>query len=735
MKAPKAKGRERGTTTRLAAAGVLALTLSYVASGFQAQPGRNAAELRRALTEARSAEAGSRTLPAQPAQNPPQPTFRTEANYVRVDAYPTKDGAPVADLAQADFEVLENGVSQTIEQFEHVVIRGSIPQDLRAEPNTVAQSREALQNPRARVFVVFLDVGHVDVVGSHNIRKPLVDALNRLIGPDDLVAIMTPQMSATDLTFARRTTTIEGMLARHWSWGDRDKIVLDDPVEQHYETCYGLYARNPITREMVDRRREKMTLDALSDLVAYLRGVREERKAVITITNGWVLYGPNPNLAAPINNQVPTGPTVGVDPRTGQLRAGGTTDTRAVSLATCESDRIMLSQIDDRVRFRALPDDANRGNVSFYPIDPRGLPVFDSPINNALPLEIDAAVLRTRAEVLRTIAENTDGLALLNSNDLDRSFRRIVNDLSSYYLLGYYSSGRLDGRFHTISVRVKRPGVQVRARRGYLAATPAAATAAARTAAGTKSAPASDGEAKAAALSSAVAAAIGPLAAYAREVPMRLQVAAGWKPGAEPSPGIWIVGELGGATSIGSQWDEGFDATATLTTADGGAATSGRVTVARNMRTFRMALTPSRPLAPGEYLLRVGARAGAASIPPFDAVRLIIPPAPDSTGALYLRRGVATGNRDVSTADLRFRRSEQVRVEIPTSTTDTITARLLDRAGKALSVPVTAAVRDDPDGSRWQTAQLRLAPLAPGDYVIEIAAGEKRSISAFRVVP
>jgi hypothetical protein len=39
---------------------------------------------------------------------PPQP-FRTEANYVRVDVYPTKDGAPVTDLTQADFEVLESG--------------------------------------------------------------------------------------------------------------------------------------------------------------------------------------------------------------------------------------------------------------------------------------------------------------------------------------------------------------------------------------------------------------------------------------------------------------------------------------------------------------------------------------------------------------------------------------------------------------------------------------------------
>jgi hypothetical protein len=48
---------------------------------------------------------------------------------------------------------------------------------------------------------------------------------------------------------------------------------------------------------------------------------------------------------------------------------------------------------------------------------------------------------------------------------------------------------------------------------------------------------------------------------------------------------------------------------------------------------------------------------------------------------------------------------------------------------------VTAAVRDDGDGSRWYTAQLALAPLAPCDYVIELSKRNKRMLAAFRVVP
>jgi hypothetical protein len=233
----------------------------------------------------------------------------------------------------------------------------------------------------------------------------------------------------------------------------------------------------------------------------------------------------------------------------------------------------------------------------------------------------------------------------------------------------------------------------------------------------------------------AVEAAIAPLAGYSRDVPLRLQIAAGWKPGDAASAAMWVVGELGTAAVVGDSWNDGFDATITVTTTADATVGSGRISVARGGRTFRIAVAASQPLVPGDYVLRVGARAGPASIPSRETARLAIPKAPDPVGALFIRRGPATGNKDVPTADLRFRRNEQVRVEIPISAGDPVTARLLDRAGKGLAVPVTAALRDDADGSRWATGQLAVAPLAPGDYAIELSSGDKRMISAFRVVP
>ena len=111
--------------------------------------------------------------------------------------------------------------------------------------------------------------------------------------------------------------------------------------------------------------------------------------------------------------------------------------------------------------------------------------------------------------------------------------------------------------------------------------------------------------AAAAAETAAIGAAIGPLAGYARDVPLRVQMAAGWKPADTASAALWVVGEIGGVADLGPQWGEGFDATATLTTPADVTVATGRVSSPRGARAFRIALTPSQPLTAGDYILRV----------------------------------------------------------------------------------------------------------------------------------
>jgi VWFA-related protein len=645
-------------------------------------------------------------------QQQPVPRFRVEANFVRVDAYPVKDGKPVLGLKAEDFEVYEDGALQKIDTFEHVVVRPADPGQ-QIDPGSQRAALQAVANPRNRVFVIFLDTTHVFTENGARISKPLINLIDRILGPDDLVALMTPAMAASQIVFARKTQVIQDGLWKNEPWIGKFLEGLDDR-ERAYDDCY-----NGIPPEMLERKRERATLEALQDLVRYLRSVREERKAIITITQGWLLYRENPSLMPKpgIDN-----PIAGLDPisvgPTGKL---GTKDPRTSSSPTsrseCDGDRMRLATMDDDRFFRDILAEANRANASFYPIDPRGLAAFDSRIIGSNPsLSNDMARLKQRIDTLKTLAENTDGMAVVNTNDLDRGIRRIADDLTSYYLLGYYSSNaRLDGKFRALKVRVKQPGVDVRARRGYRAATEEEVNAARRAA-----------DAPVAEATRAVQSAIGRLDGYRPEVRFRINAVTG---GGAKGP-IWVAGEL---LSPGARPDEfALGATADIEATLGSSSTTAQVTLKAGERTFLTTLQP--PAAgTGELSIRVRLKPTDGAVTPLqDAVRLA---ADASASPLYFRRGPTTGNRLVPAADLRFSRTERMRLEIPVRPDVKAGAgRLLDRAGQPLQIPVTVTERtDDATGQHWVTADVTLGPLAPGDYGIEVAVANERIVTAIRV--
>ena len=97
---------------------------------------------------------------------------------------------------------------------------------------------------------------------------------------------------------------------------------------------------------------------------------------------------------------------------------------------------------------------ATRGNIAIYPIHPGGAGTSG----------LDATM------ELRTLASATGGFAIVNSNEFDAGFTRLVAENSIYYMLGFNSSQEKDdGLYVPVEVRVKRPGLRVHAREGYIA--------------------------------------------------------------------------------------------------------------------------------------------------------------------------------------------------------------------------------------------------------------------------
>src|SRR5262249_50665869 len=93
-------------------------------------------------------------------------------------------------------------------------------------------------------------------------------------------------------------------------------------------------------------------------------------------------------------------------------------------------------------------------------------------INEGVNIQTDSRYLSASLDTLRVLADNSDGRAIVNRNDLDSGMKQITRDASAYYLIGYNSTqAPSDGKFHEIKVRVRRPGTQIRARKGYWALT------------------------------------------------------------------------------------------------------------------------------------------------------------------------------------------------------------------------------------------------------------------------
>ncbi|HET9268908.1 MAG TPA: VWA domain-containing protein [Vicinamibacterales bacterium] len=655
------------------------------------------------------------------AQQPQQPTFRGGTNVVRVDMYAMRDGKMVDDLKAAEVEVTEDGVKQTIESFERVVVRPPVSQDLRAEPNSVEESRQMAADPRARIFVIFLDTYQTSFVNAARMRSAVQQFVDRVVGQDDLVAVMTPEMSVKDIALGRRTSVITGMLDTD-NWGRRGRFTDNDPIEDEWEKCY-VFEDKTIFPRMKARRREKMALDALDDLVVHLGGLRDERKAVLAVSEGWLQYARDSTLAAPLK-AIENGAIPLAGPRLIQRGARGE-QVEVAGLAKCEADRAALAEMDNTNRLMDIGERANRVNVSFYPVGAQGLAVFDSDIgpDQPPPIEVDARNLSRKIQGLRYLADMTDGVAIVNTNNVAPLLRKVVDDMSSYYLLTYSSTNsKLDGKFRSIGVRVSRAGVQTRARRGYRALRPEEVT---TTLSGSAAAPSSLPPAQTAVLAALNTMAFNPRAE------LRLRASAYALPAGQGA--FWLVGTLDDTTRRAPEWGKGATADVAVRAGDGQTVLSAAVPLGADGG-FAVQVPETGGLAAGDYTIRVRAKGGAGATIDETARVTIAAQSPTIGEPVVWRRRPATGLTYFRTADPRASRTDRLRFELSTAATAAPSATLLDRTGQPIAVPVQVTTRDE-NGTHWIVLDATIAPLAPGDYAIEVKAGDAIRTTAFRVVP
>ena len=140
-----------------------------------------------------------------------------------------------------------------------------------------------------------------------------------------------------------------------------------------------------------------------------------------------------------------------------------------ISSRDCEADLRDLASLDHRHRLDDMAAHARLNNVSVYPIMPAALSGLPTRRQTGGAFNPGAFA---RQDALRGLAEDTDGLAIVNTKDIEENLKHMMTSTSDYYLLSYTPANTtIDGKFRRISVKVKRPNTHVRARPGYVATT------------------------------------------------------------------------------------------------------------------------------------------------------------------------------------------------------------------------------------------------------------------------
>jgi VWFA-related protein len=664
--------------------------------------------------------------PSPAAQDQRPPVFRGVANFVYVDVYPRRDGHLVEGLRAEDFQVLEDGKPQKIDTFEFIRIQPNAPDNERRDPNTKEEGDQLAADPRNRVFVVYLDLYHTTFYGGHETQTPLLDFLNRTIGANDLFAVLTPEVPVSQLTFARSTATLESELTKNFDWtlGDKPISPVGRPqIETDLENCSRGDAPG-LGDVLVRLNREDMLATSLADLMVRLRDLRDERKNVLLISEGWVAQKPGDSLGSLNNPGKGSIPGIGPGP-TGRLGIGvPKPGDPASNQSWCDLQINRLRNIDFDQRFRDLLTLANRANVSFYPVDVGGLklnqPIADARSRGAADNAVPPAALQTfgalnagraRVDTLRTLAENTDGYAVVDTNGISNGFRRIADDLSAYYLLGYSSTNTVaDGKFHRIDVKVAQSRVSVAARPGYLAPT-----------ADVRAAPAP----AAPATPAGVTEELGRLARLQSDTEL-------FTYGVASSSGLDVVAEIASHEIESGHFRNGADVRATLARSSGDPeVVTGKIDAGTRGALLHLPLDGNGPW-------RVALHVSGGDDTADDRVEIPIG-SPSLLGAPLCFRGTASARLALRpVADFQFRRIERVHVEWPiTAALDQRVARVLDRRGQPMALAATATEQEN-GGRHVVAVDVNLAPLSEGDYLIELVAGRgadtDRRLVAFRIV-
>jgi VWFA-related protein len=379
-------------------------------------------------------------LAVQPALPQQHPTFSTTTNIVIVNVTVLdRSGKPIENLKKDDFEIYEDGKLQKLQavDLQHLAntVRPPIEQELKQRDaqqpkgynpeaeKAAAQSEFLSKYQDRRLMVMLFDFSSMQPAEQIRAKNAAIQFLRSQMTASDMVSIMA---------YGTALKTVQDFTAdRDLLIATIDKFRIGDSSENATAADAGADSQDQSGQFAADETEfnifnADLKLAAIEDAARTL-GQYPEKKALIYISSG-----------------------------------------------------IQKNGVDNQSQLRATVNTAIRANVAFYPIDARGLtalvPGGDATQQGAAGNGLYSGSgqrsvkenFNNQQETLSTLAIDTGGKALLDSNDLTDGMRQVQKDFTSYYVLSYVSANTAqDGRYRRIQVKLNPRDSSLRARLDY----------------------------------------------------------------------------------------------------------------------------------------------------------------------------------------------------------------------------------------------------------------------------
>jgi VWFA-related protein len=403
-------------------------------------------------------------------QEPPRvqastPTFPARVEQVTVDVVVVDgSGRPVTDLRPGDLEVFENGVRQVVSSFDLFQAKapalgtaaGAAPG---ASPPRVSTNADA-EDRRGRTFVIVFDDIHLRAATAQRAKAAVAEFLRKETREGDRVTLLatgggvwwTTRLEAGRGELLELVKRLDGRLVpetrRDW---------MSD-----YEAMRIHVFRDNMILNRVQRRFETYGIPTMTQQSQHVRDMMAVEDPVVT-SRAAELY-----FAAAARNHVTLGAMARALEALVYVRG-------RKSVVLVSEGFVYDTQLAE---FKRLIDSSRRVNAAIYFVNGRGLEglpdALTAEYSTILPVEDLGFAFSQAAETTEgseSLAADSGGFTLRNSNDLASGLKRISDETRAYYLVGYNpTNSARDGGFRKIEVRVRgRRGLQIRARKGYYA--------------------------------------------------------------------------------------------------------------------------------------------------------------------------------------------------------------------------------------------------------------------------